>query len=117
MSPEQVRAAFADYIAHLNSLDPAEMIASYAPNPTGNEARRELFEGFANVFRTLVWEPEHIYVDGNTVANDWTATGTTPAGKVITFDGIAVLTFNEAGKVVAQHTYWDLKAIVEQLER
>ena len=117
MSPEHVRAAFADYIAHLNSLNPAEMIAAYAPDPIGNEARRELFEGFANVFRTLVWEPENVYVDGNTVANKWTATGTTPAGKAVTIDGIAVITFNEAGKVTAQHTYWDLDAIVEKLEQ
>jgi ketosteroid isomerase-like protein len=117
MSPEQVQSAFADYIAHLNSLKPAQMIASYAENPLGNAARRDLFESLASVFRALVWEPENVYIDGNTVANKWTATGTTPAGKVVTFDGIAVLTFNEAGKVVTQHTYWYPETIVEQLDQ
>ena len=117
MSPEQVRTAFADYIVHLNSLDPAQMMAYFAEDPLPNEARRELFESFAAVFQTLIWEPVDVYIVGNTVANKFLATGTTPEGKVVTFDGIAVLTFNEEGKISQQHTYWHPETIIEQLER
>jgi hypothetical protein len=117
MSPEQVRTAFADYIEHLNSLNPAQMMAYFAEDPHANEVRRELFESFAAVFQTLIWEPVDVYIVGNTVANKFIATGTTPAGKVITFDGIAVVTFNEEGKISMQHTYWHPETIVEQLDR
>jgi ketosteroid isomerase-like protein len=117
MSPEQVRTAFADYIMRLNSLDSVQMMASFADDALGNDERRELFESFAAVFQTLIWVPESVYVLGNTVANKFTATGTTPVGKVVTFDGIAVVTFNEEGKISIQHTYWNPETIAEQLER
>jgi ketosteroid isomerase-like protein len=116
MSPEQVQAALADYFARLNSMDPDQLMDAFAGDATGNNARRAMFESVTTVFRTLVWEAEHTYIEGNTVAMRWTATGTTMTGNEVAFDGIDILTFDDAGKIETQRSYWYPDALIAELE-
>jgi len=50
--------------------------------------------------------PRNIFVIGQEAAMEWTLHAATPEG-LITFDGVDVLTFDEAARIVRVRAYWE----------
>ncbi len=126
MAPEQVQRAVDAYFASLRSLDVAQYLAAVSPDavvqdPVGtptlttHDARREFYNGIASLLTHLSVDPDHTYINGNQAAVKWTGHATSKGGKAILFDGIDVLTINDAGTVQTVMAYWDVGMMMAQV--
>lgn len=126
MTPEHVQGAVDAYFASLGSMDVTEYLAAVAtdavvqdpvgtPVLTTHDARREFYNGITSLLTHLSVDPDHTYINGNQAAVKWTGHATSNGGKAIEFDGIDVLTINDAGTVQTVMAYWDVGAMLAQV--
>ncbi len=126
MSSEQMRQALDAYFDGIRSMDAEQYVAAFADDavvedPVGtpplanHDARRQFYAGIASLFRNLSLDPDHLYVNGNQAAVKWTGHATSKGGKAIEFDGIDVLTINDAGTVQTVMAYWDVGMMLAQV--
>ena len=126
MAPEQVQRAVDTYFAGLCSLDVTRYLAAVAvdavvqdpvgtPTLTTHDARREVYNRIVSLLTHLSVDPDHTYINGNQAAVKWTGHATSKGGKAILFDGIDVLTINDAGTVQTVMAYWDVGMMMAQV--
>lgn len=66
-----------------------------APSHRGRAALRQFLAGVISLFETVGLTEDHVFVAGNQAAVKWTGRGTGKNGRLVTFEGIDVLTVNE----------------------
>jgi len=126
MTPEHVQGAVDAYFASIRSLDVTKYLAALAadatvqdpvgtPVLTTQDARRAFYTGIASLFTHISVDPDQTYINGNQAAVKWTGHATSNGGKEIDFDGIDVLTVNDAGTVQTVMAYWDTVAMLAQV--
>jgi steroid delta-isomerase-like uncharacterized protein len=94
-----------------------------SPEPIrGPEGYKENVEMVRAAFPDMTVTTEELIVDGDTVVNHWTITGThdgpamgiEPTGKHVEFSGISIGKF-EGGKIVRGETVADMFGLMQQL--
>jgi steroid delta-isomerase-like uncharacterized protein len=110
-------------LAALYSRD-ARLLDQAAPGPIeGRVGVQQYMAGYFAAFPDLRWERIGIEVDGNTLVEEWRATGThdgdlpgLPAThRHVSVDGCSVMHFDGDGLVFEEHNYWDEAAMLRQL--
>ncbi|MBW4508177.1 MAG: nuclear transport factor 2 family protein [Scytonematopsis contorta HA4267-MV1] len=126
MSAEVMKAVVASYYNNIAAMNTSGVLENFAQDaishdPVGEPAAK-VHEGFSEflgrlqaVFEKLETVTEHIFTSGNSAAVKWTTQGTAKSGKIVTFEGITVFEFNEAGKIQTTHAYWSPAAMIAQL--
>jgi steroid delta-isomerase-like uncharacterized protein len=103
-----------DYIRHdLRPTDP----------PPGPEGQAMIAERFRSAFPDLEWQVDLVVGEGDLVAARWTATGTHSGAwgdvaatrRKVSFSGVNVFRFGDAGKVVEIWNHRDDLGLMEQL--
>lgn len=126
MSKEAIEAIVSAYFAQMGTMNPegwldyfAEDAISYDPvghPPTKiHEGFREFFGQLQGVFEKLEPTTEYICVAENEAAVKWTIQGKSKSGKSVTFEGITIFEFNEAGKIQTTRAYWNPALMIAQL--
>ncbi len=126
MSTETMKSVVASYYNNMATMNTSGVLENFAHDaishdPVG-EAPAKVHEGFGEflgrlkaVFEKLETVTEHIFISGNSAAVKWTTQGTAKTGKIVTFEGITVFEFNEAGKIQTTYAYWSPAAMIAQL--
>jgi steroid delta-isomerase len=88
-------------------------------DPVGSRVRRgreeigEFWDRAMAAFDSIEIVPRDIFVVGDEAAMEWTINAVTARGRV-TFAGIDVFTFDEAGRIESVRAYWERARVVEQ---
>jgi steroid Delta-isomerase len=126
MATATIPSVVNDYAAAINSLDADNYANNFAPNatvyePVGSPAYegfsdvRQFFEGTGSLFSSINFRWTFVHVVDNEVVSKWQAEGVGKNGQSVTFEGIDLMTLNEAGKIQSLRAYWDDRAVVAQL--
>ncbi len=126
MSPEVVSKAVKKYFAALRAMDEkawvntfAEDAVSYdpvgAPPHEGHQKLGEFFQSVTAAFKEVGLTEDQVFVAGNSAAVKWTASGISKGGKKVRFEGIDIITVNDAGLIQTVHAYWNPAEMVGQL--
>ncbi|MFN7949499.1 MAG: nuclear transport factor 2 family protein [Blastocatellia bacterium] len=126
MSSENTQQVVADYFAAIRAMDREAWIATFAsdgvshdpygaPEHRGHDALRQFFDGIAGAFETVGLTEDQVFAAGNRVAVKWTGRGTGRNGRAVTFEGIDVFEFNEAGLIQTAWAYWNPAAMMAEL--
>lgn len=127
MSPETIQKVVADYFAALRAMDVNAWVATFAENGMthdpvgtpphqGHAAIRQFFLGIAGAFEQVGLTEEHVFIAGNEAAVKWTGRGVGKNGRQVTFEGIDIIEVNEAGKIQTVRAYWNLAAMMAELQ-
>ena len=89
----------------------------------GREGARHAAHVYMTAFPDLHIIVRTTIVDGDRLAQEWTATGTNDGelkglaatGGRVEVDGCTTVAFNEDGTVRASHLYWDVAGLMRQL--
>ncbi|MGD1875820.1 MAG: nuclear transport factor 2 family protein [Mastigocoleus sp.] len=127
MSPEAIQEIIAIYYANMAAMNPEGWVENFAQDaisydPVGEPPSR-VYEGFREfigqlqaVFKQLEATTEHVFITGDEAAVKWIIKGTSKSNKLITFEGITVFEFNNAGKIQTTRAYWNPAAMIAQLK-
>lgn len=127
MSPETIQKVVADYFAALRAMDADAWVATFAENGMthdpvgtpphqGHAAIRQFFLGIAGAFERVGLTEDQVFIAGNEAAVKWTGRGVGKNGRQVTFEGIDLIEVNEAGKIQTVRAYWNLAAMLAQLQ-
>ena len=87
-------------------------------DPVGSRVRRgrseigEFWDTAMAEFDSIEIVPRDIFVAGNEAAMEWTINAVAGRGR-ITFAGVDVFTFDEAGRIASVRAYWERTGAVE----
>ncbi len=89
----------------------------------GPRGARDAAQAYMTAFPDLHIEVRATVIDGDRVAQEWTATGTNdgelmglePTGRRIAVIGCTVARFNDDGTVRESQLYWDVAGLMRQL--
>jgi steroid Delta-isomerase len=126
MSPEVIARAVKEYFAALRAMDQQAWVNTFAedgvsydpvgaPAINGHQKLAEFFQTITAAFKEVGLTEDHVFIAGNSAAVKWTGRGTSKQGRAVHFEGIDVLTVNEAGKIETLHAYWNPAEMVAQL--
>jgi len=126
MSPEVIAKAVKEYFAALRAMDQHAWVNTFAEDGVsydpvgalpinGHEKLGEFFQTITSAFKQVGLTENNVFIAGNSAAVKWTGTGTSKQGRSVHFEGIDVLTINEAGKIKTLHAYWNPAEMVAQL--
>jgi steroid Delta-isomerase len=128
MTTATIPSVVNDYAAAINSLDIDSYANNFAPNATayepvgspayeGHSNVRQFFEATASLFASINFRWTFVHVVDNEVVSKWQAEGVGKNGQSVTFEGIDLMTLNEAGKIQSLRAYWDAQAMVAKLTK
>lgn len=117
-TPEQVRAAVDGYAAHLQARDRGAWVALFAEGATlvdpapgepvvGHEAIGAFFDTLAGMAERYHLDQRDLHVCGPQAALEYTLTAGQAAGGGVAFDGVAVFTVDDEGRIAALTAYWE----------
>jgi len=126
MSPEVISKVVKAYFAAIRDMNQnawvntfAEDAISYdpvgAPPIEGHQKLGEFFQSITAGFKEVGLTEDDVFIAANQAAVKWTGTGISKQGKKVRFEGIDVITLNEAGKIQTLHGYWNPEEMVLQL--
>jgi steroid delta-isomerase len=126
MSSEVIARTVKAYFAALRAMDQqawvdtfAEDAVSYdpvgAPAINGHQKLGEFFQTITAAFKEVGLTEDQVFIAGNSAAVKWTGKGTSKQGRAVHFEGIDIITVNEAGKIELLHAYWNPAEMVAQL--
>jgi steroid delta-isomerase len=107
----RVEAMVACFAPDSVSYDPAE-----GPPLEGQDALRQYFASIASLFTTVGLTPEFVSINGNQAAVKWRGQGTSPTGRMVTFEGIDLFEINAAGQIQSLRAYWNPAALLTELQ-
>lgn len=127
MSKEVIEKTVRDYFAAIRAMDADAWVATFAedaishdpvgsPPMRGHAELRRFFEGIASAFNKVGLTENHVFVCGDGAAVKWTGRGVGKNGREVTFEGIDVFQVNVQGKIQTVWAYWDLAALMTQLQ-
>lgn len=126
MSPEVIARAVKEYFAALRAMDQQAWVNTFAedgvsydpvgaPAINGHQKLAEFFQTITAAFKEVGLTEDQVFIAGNSAAVKWTGRGTSKQGRAVHFEGIDVLTVNEAGKIETLYAYWNPAEMVAQL--
>jgi steroid delta-isomerase len=126
MSPELVSKAVKAYFAALRAMDQQAWVNTFAedavtydpvgaPPTKGHQRLGEFFQTMTAAFKEVGLTEEDVFIAGNGAAVKWTGRGVSRQGNKVRFEGIDVITVNEAGKIEKLEAYWNPAEMVAQL--
>lgn len=121
--PNKPAETIAQYFAALRAMDTAAWVDTFAPDAISNDpvgappmhghaALIAFADGIFSLFTNVGLTEQNVFLNGNTAAVKWIGTGTGKNGAAVTFEGIDVITVNEAGKISLVNAYWDPTPVV-----
>ena len=127
MTTEQVEAAVEEYFEAVSEFDVQRYVNTFAPDgviedPVGTPPIQGIAASGANLanlsapFSEIKHKIQEINVCGLEAAVNWKLNLKTTTNKRITVDGMGVFKFNEGGKIVLVREFWDLQALLSQLQ-
>ena len=117
--PNTTAQAVTEYFAALRAMDTDRWVATFAPTATsndpvgapplvGHDGVRAFITGVFSLFTTAGLTENSIFINGDTAAVKWTGSGVGKNGAAVTFEGIDVITVDQAtGKITLVNAYWD----------
>jgi len=126
MSPEIVSKAVKAYFAALRAMDQQAWVNTFAedavtydpvgaPPTKGHQRLGEFFQTITAAFKEVGLTEDEVFIAGNGAAVKWTGRGVSRQGNKVRFEGIDVITVNEAGKIEKLEAYWNPAEMVAQL--
>jgi steroid Delta-isomerase len=126
MTTATIPSVVNDYAAAINSLDIDSYANNFATNATayepvgspayeGDAGVRQFFEATSSLFASINFRWTFVHVVDNEVVSKWQAEGVGKNGQSVEFEGIDLMTLNEAGKIQSVRAYWDAQAMVAKL--
>ncbi len=126
MSPEIVSQVVKNYFAALRAMNQNAWVNTFAedavshdpvgaPPIEGHQKLGEFFQSVTNAFKEVGLTEDHVFIAGNQAAVKWTGAGVSKQGNNVRFEGIDVITVNEAGKITGVQAYWNPAEMVAQL--
>ena len=126
MSPEVIARTVKEYFAALRAMDQQAWVNTFAedgvsydpvgaPAINGHQKLAEFFQTITAAFKEVGLTEDQVFIAGNSAAVKWTGRGTSKQGRAVHFEGIDILTVNEAGKIETLYAYWNPAEMVAQL--
>lgn len=114
---EAIAHADADDFAALFSADVhfEDPVAGPAPALIGEDGVRRFHKGLRRAWQSLHMDVDEVFVRGSQAAVRWDATGHSASGKEIDFEGINIITVDEAGRISRLEGYWDFEGVIAQM--
>jgi steroid delta-isomerase-like uncharacterized protein len=133
MARIDIEAAFERGLEAWNAHDAQRLAADYAadvvvrdnhdPEMHGREAAMQRAQMFMSAFPDIHIEVLKHEVSGNTLCEEWCVTGThegtlmgiAPTHKRTETYGASFMEFDDAGRIVSEHVYWDEAKLMRDL--
>ena len=114
------------YAAAISAMDPDAFAACFAadcelnvpagsPTVRGQEGAKAFLRGFLPILSKVQFQPGAVRTGGSRAAFTWTIQAEGKAGQLGTAEGIDVVEFDEAGKIVRTHAFWNPGQLVAAL--
>lgn len=114
------------YAAAISALDPDAFAACFAadcelndpagsPAVRGPDGAKAFLSGFLPILSKAQFRPGPIHVGGTRAAFTWVMDAEGKKGQTGSGEGIDVLEFNDAGKIVRTHAFWNPGPLVAAL--
>lgn len=114
------------YAAAISAMDPDAFAACFAadcelndpagsPTVRGQEGAKAFLRGFLPILSKVQFQPGTVRTGGSRAAFTWTIQAEGKTGQLGTADGIDVVEFDEAGKIVRTHAFWNPGQLVAAL--
>jgi steroid delta-isomerase len=127
MSAEAISKGVADYFRAIREMDLEAWLATFATDAVshdpvgsqpleGHDSLRQFFTGIAGAFDTVGLTEDSVFVSGSGAAVKWTGRGIGKNGREVSFEGIDVFEFNDAGKIQVMWAYWNPAAMMAELQ-
>ena len=127
VSKEKFQQVVASYFAATRTMDVEAWMVTFAADAVshdpvgekpleGHAAIKQFFLGLAEIFESVGLTEDFVTVNGNEAAVKWTGRGLGKNGRLVTFEGIDLFTFNEAGQIENLRAYWNHAALMTQLQ-
>jgi steroid delta-isomerase len=128
VTPDAVRQKITDYYATVRRMDAAAWAVLFAedgvvqdpvgqPPMSGHEALRQFHQNAVqSIFSVMDMREEHVFAAQNEAAVKWTCTATAHTGRVVTFEGISIFTFDDSGAIKLMRAFWDAIAMMTALQ-
>jgi steroid delta-isomerase len=117
--PNSTAQAVTEYFAALRAMDTDRWVDTFAPTATsndpvgapplvGHEGVRAFITGVFSLFTTVGLTENSVFINDSTAAVKWTGSGLGKNGAAVTFEGIDVITVDQAtGKITLVNAYWN----------
>lgn len=127
MTVETIPAAVQQYFAAIGKKDADSWVNCFAEEGTSHEpgaptplkghvALRQFLVGVLIAFENISMTEDHVFQSGTRVAVKFTGRGTGKNGRPVFFEGIDVFEINQEGKIETMWGYWNLAAMMKQLQ-
>lgn len=129
LSTETIQAAIAGYFAASRSTENKEeqMVSFFAEDtvsydPVGGPALEghagllQYFQAVASLFEQVGLTEEFVTIADKEAAVKWKGRGVGKNGCEVTFEGIDMFEFNDAGKIQSMRAYWNPAATIAELQ-
>lgn len=114
------------YFAAIGQAEVSELTALFAadvhledpvgtPVLRGHEGIARFLKGLSRAWAEIRMSPTLVCARGTSAAVAWHAVGRSATNTVIEFDGIDVVTVDDAGLITRIEGYWDLEAVIAQM--
>ena len=126
MTNELVEKAVADYFKALRDMNVEAWLATFDENAVshdpvgsaplvGHEGLRGFLTGVLSLFENVGLQEQQTFIAGREAAVKWTGYGRGKNGVDVRFEGIDVITVDEAGKISNVRAYWDAAALIAEV--
>jgi ketosteroid isomerase-like protein len=126
MSPTEIEQLLIQYYHQVATLNPENWLQTFAEDalvydPVGKpplnvqQDAHKFFEILSKFYDKLDVTPEKIFVAGHAAAVNWKMNVVARNGRTAEAEGIAIIEFNEAGKIQKLQSYWDEAAMKAKL--
>ena len=127
LDADRIRELVTAYYAAVSARDVDVIATLFAPEAvmrdpvgtpplTNDAARRERYALIAAAFASFEMSAQDVIVAGDEAAARWTATGRTPAGKEVRFEGISTFAFEASGRISMMSAYFDMASLTAQVQ-
>ena len=116
--PNSCEQTVAEYFAAIRALDPDRWANTFTPDATsedpvgappmvGHEALRNFLGHIKASFASVSLAEDTVNFEGPTATVNWTGKAIGHDGRIVDFNGVDVITCNDAGKITTVKAYWD----------
>jgi steroid Delta-isomerase len=126
MQTETIQATVAAYFAAIRERNLPAWLSTFAedavtyepgqPPLQGHPAVANFFQGIANAFKEIAITEEFVAIDRDRAAVKWIGRGIGNNDHPVQFEGIDLFEINSSGKIQTLWGYWDINAMMAQLQ-
>lgn len=126
MTADTVEMAVADYFKALRDMDVEAWLRIFdenavshdpvgSPPLVGHAGLRKFLTGILGLFDNVGLQEQQVFVAGHEAAVKWTGYGRGKNGRDVRFEGIDIITVNDAGRITNVRAYWDAAALLAEV--